>query len=141
MINKVQLLQEYKERSEQQLKQSVDELKYEFRVVREKLKIFEREKLNISNKLISIESKYNEAKENFKNAEEVLTSTTRMMINCSVRGSHASETFNINSPENVDHQNDSSLKLSSEGSTKAINENKREKSIINEVIINNMSGR
>jgi DNA repair exonuclease SbcCD ATPase subunit len=78
---KINILQSYKEENELELRQSVDGLKYELRVVREELKTLEREKYSIANKLKSIEDKYNEAKESFKNAEEVLTYTNRMIVN------------------------------------------------------------
>ena len=95
---KLDLLIEYKERNEQQLRERVDELKYELRAVREELKNLEKEKYTIANKLNSIEAKYNEAKESFKNAEEVLASTNRMIINCSLRQSNASDTLNWYEP-------------------------------------------
>ena len=107
MINKIQLFQEFKERSEIQLRQSVDELKYELRAVREELKTLEKEKYNIANKLASIESKYNEAKDSFKNAEEVLASTNRMIINCSMREGNTSETLKNYESGNSVRQSDS----------------------------------
>lgn len=78
---KITILQSYKEENELELRQSVDGLKYELRVVREELKTLEREKYSIANKLKSIEDKYNEAKESFKNAEQVLTYTNRIILN------------------------------------------------------------
>lgn len=77
---KIDLLQNFKEQNEIELRQSVDGLKYELRAVREELKTLEKEKYTIAGKVKTIEEKYKEAKESFKNVEEVLTYTNRMII-------------------------------------------------------------
>jgi ribosomal protein L29 len=90
---KIKLLQEFKEQTEVELRQSVDELKHELFAVREELKSLKKEKYWISDKLKGIEDRYKEAKDSFKNAEEVLTYTNRMLINQnnSMRASLGSE--------------------------------------------------
>jgi hypothetical protein len=77
---KINILQVFKEENELELRHSVDGLKNGIRIVREELKILEREKYSIALKLKSIEDKYNEAKESFKNAEEGLTYTNRLIV-------------------------------------------------------------
>jgi len=117
--DKIRLLENFKEQNEIDLRQSVDGLKFELKAVREELKTLEKEKVTISSKLKGIEYKYNEAKESFKNAEDVLTHTNRMIVdnhNNSLRASVGSEWSKYLKSHGSRLQCDSSHKLESDSS-------------------------